>query len=39
VRVRYVQNVTDVDPLFEPARRDGVDWRVLADRDRVASAT
>jgi L-cysteine:1D-myo-inositol 2-amino-2-deoxy-alpha-D-glucopyranoside ligase len=32
VRVRYVQNVTDVDdPLFERARRDKVDWRVLAD--------
>src|SRR4030081_2928496 len=34
VRVRYVQNVTDVDdPLFERARRDGVDWRMLADRE------
>ena len=34
VRVRYVQNVTDVDdPLFARARRDGVDWRVLADRE------
>ena len=34
VRVRYVQNVTDVDdPLFERARRDGVDWKVLADRE------
>ncbi len=33
-RVRYVQNVTDIDdPLFERARRDGVDWRVLADRE------
>jgi L-cysteine:1D-myo-inositol 2-amino-2-deoxy-alpha-D-glucopyranoside ligase len=32
VRVRYVQNVTDVDdPLFERARRDEVDWRELAD--------
>jgi L-cysteine:1D-myo-inositol 2-amino-2-deoxy-alpha-D-glucopyranoside ligase len=32
VRVRYVQNVTDVDdPLFERARRDHVDWRRLAD--------
>jgi L-cysteine:1D-myo-inositol 2-amino-2-deoxy-alpha-D-glucopyranoside ligase len=32
VRVRYVQNVTDVDdPLFERARLTGVDWRVLAD--------
>src|SRR5438552_7743076 len=30
-RVRYVQNVTDVDdPLFERARRDGGDWRALA---------
>jgi L-cysteine:1D-myo-inositol 2-amino-2-deoxy-alpha-D-glucopyranoside ligase len=34
VHVRYVQNVTDVDdPLFERARRDGIDWRVLADRE------
>ena len=34
VRVRYVQNITDVDdPLFERARRDGVDWRELADRE------
>jgi cysteinyl-tRNA synthetase len=34
VRVRYVQNVTDVDdPLFERARRDGVDWKDLADRE------
>src|SRR5256712_5552204 len=34
VRVRYVQNITDVDdPLFERARRDGVDWRDLADRE------
>jgi L-cysteine:1D-myo-inositol 2-amino-2-deoxy-alpha-D-glucopyranoside ligase len=34
VRVRYVQNVTDVDdPLFERAKRDGVNWRVLADRE------
>ena len=33
-RVRYVQNVTDIDdPLFERARRDGVDWRELADRE------
>jgi L-cysteine:1D-myo-inositol 2-amino-2-deoxy-alpha-D-glucopyranoside ligase len=32
VRVRYVQNITDVDdPLFERARRDQVDWRELAD--------
>jgi L-cysteine:1D-myo-inositol 2-amino-2-deoxy-alpha-D-glucopyranoside ligase len=31
-RVRYVQNVTDVDdPLFERARRDGVSWSELAD--------
>ena len=31
IRVRYVQNVTDVDdPLFDRARRDGVDWRELA---------
>jgi L-cysteine:1D-myo-inositol 2-amino-2-deoxy-alpha-D-glucopyranoside ligase len=34
IAVRYVQNVTDVDdPLFERARRDGVDWRQLADRE------
>jgi L-cysteine:1D-myo-inositol 2-amino-2-deoxy-alpha-D-glucopyranoside ligase len=34
IRVRYVQNVTDVDdPLFERARRDHVNWRVLADRE------
>jgi L-cysteine:1D-myo-inositol 2-amino-2-deoxy-alpha-D-glucopyranoside ligase len=33
-RVKYVQNITDVDdPLFERARRDGVDWRELADRE------
>ena len=31
VRVRYVQNVTDVDePLFERARRTGVRWDELA---------
>ncbi|MGL5909609.1 MAG: hypothetical protein ACRCZP_06385, partial [Phycicoccus sp.] len=30
-RVRYVQNVTDVDdPLLERAARDGRDWRELA---------
>ncbi|HXD81368.1 MAG TPA: class I tRNA ligase family protein [Candidatus Acidoferrum sp.] len=34
VRVRYVQNVTDIDdPLFERARRDGEDWRLLAERE------
>ena len=33
-RVRYVQNVTDVDdPLLERARRDGVDWKELAERE------
>ena len=33
-RVKYVQNVTDIDdPLFERARRDGIDWRELADRE------
>jgi L-cysteine:1D-myo-inositol 2-amino-2-deoxy-alpha-D-glucopyranoside ligase len=33
-RVRYVQNVTDIDdPLFERARRDEIDWRILADRE------
>jgi L-cysteine:1D-myo-inositol 2-amino-2-deoxy-alpha-D-glucopyranoside ligase len=34
IRVRYVQNITDVDdPLFERARRDGVNWRDLADSE------
>jgi L-cysteine:1D-myo-inositol 2-amino-2-deoxy-alpha-D-glucopyranoside ligase len=34
IDVRYVNNVTDVDdPLFERARRDGVDWRQLARRE------
>jgi L-cysteine:1D-myo-inositol 2-amino-2-deoxy-alpha-D-glucopyranoside ligase len=34
IRVRYIQNVTDVDdPLFERARRDHVSWRALADRE------
>jgi L-cysteine:1D-myo-inositol 2-amino-2-deoxy-alpha-D-glucopyranoside ligase len=34
VRVRYAQNVTDVDdPLFERARQDDIDWRVLAERE------
>src|SRR5690348_1910069 len=34
VRVKYVQNITDVDdPLFERARRDNVDWRELAGRE------
>jgi len=29
-----VQNITDVDdPLFERARRDGIDWRELAERE------
>jgi L-cysteine:1D-myo-inositol 2-amino-2-deoxy-alpha-D-glucopyranoside ligase len=33
-RVRYVQNITDVDdPLFERAKRDREDWRDLADRE------
>jgi len=33
-RVRYVQNVTDVDdPLLERAARDGEDWVVLAMRE------
>src|ERR1700722_537799 len=32
--VHYVQNVTDVDdPLFERAKRDGIDWRELGDRE------
>jgi L-cysteine:1D-myo-inositol 2-amino-2-deoxy-alpha-D-glucopyranoside ligase len=34
VRVRYVQNITDIDdPLFERARRDHEDWRILAVRE------
>jgi L-cysteine:1D-myo-inositol 2-amino-2-deoxy-alpha-D-glucopyranoside ligase len=34
VRVRYVQNITDIDdPLFERARRDDLDWRILAERE------
>ena len=34
VRVKYVQNVTDIDdPLFERARRDDIDWRDLAERE------
>jgi L-cysteine:1D-myo-inositol 2-amino-2-deoxy-alpha-D-glucopyranoside ligase len=37
VAVRYIQNVTDVDdPLFERARRDGVDWKQLAEREQAA---
>ncbi len=32
--VAYVQNVTDVDdPLLERAKRDGEDWRDLAERE------
>src|ERR1700679_3018439 len=32
--VHYVQNVTDVDdPLLERAKRDGIDWRELAERE------
>src|ERR671935_2783390 len=34
VRVRYVQNVTDIDdPLLERAQRDGEDWIVLSMRE------
>jgi L-cysteine:1D-myo-inositol 2-amino-2-deoxy-alpha-D-glucopyranoside ligase len=37
VTVNYVQNVTDVDdPLFERARRDGVDWKELAEREEAS---
>ncbi|MFY1676204.1 MULTISPECIES: cysteine--1-D-myo-inosityl 2-amino-2-deoxy-alpha-D-glucopyranoside ligase [unclassified Streptomyces] len=33
-QVHYVQNVTDVDdPLLERARRDGVEWGALAERE------
>ncbi len=36
-RVRYVQNVTDVDdPLFERARRNGTDWKQLAEREQAS---
>ena len=32
--VHYVQNVTDIDdPLLERARRDGVDWKALAEQE------
>jgi L-cysteine:1D-myo-inositol 2-amino-2-deoxy-alpha-D-glucopyranoside ligase len=32
--VLYVQNVTDVDePLLERARRDGIHWQALADKE------
>jgi L-cysteine:1D-myo-inositol 2-amino-2-deoxy-alpha-D-glucopyranoside ligase len=34
VRVRYVQNITDVDdPLFERSRHEKIDWRELAGRE------
>jgi cysteinyl-tRNA synthetase len=34
LEVRYVQNVTDIDePLFERARRDGVPWQELGERE------
>ncbi len=34
IRVKYAQNITDVDdPLFERADRDGVDWHELAERE------
>jgi L-cysteine:1D-myo-inositol 2-amino-2-deoxy-alpha-D-glucopyranoside ligase len=37
IRVRYVQNITDVDdPLFERARHDGVRWNELAEREILA---
>ena len=37
IGVRYVQNVTDVDdPLFERARRDGVNWLDLARREEAS---
>lgn len=33
LRVRYVQNVTDIDePLFERARLDGVSWQELGEQ-------
>ncbi|MGH7904848.1 MAG: class I tRNA ligase family protein, partial [Candidatus Dormibacteraceae bacterium] len=36
VRVRYVQNVTDVDdPLFERARLHGEHWKALAEREEA----
>ena len=34
MRVKYVQNITDVDdPLFERARHERIDWRELAGRE------
>ena len=34
IRVKYVQNITDVDdPLFERARQERIDWRELAGRE------
>ncbi|MGI8588223.1 MAG: cysteine--tRNA ligase [Chloroflexia bacterium] len=37
LRVRYVQNVTDIDePLFERAKRDGIGWRELGDRETTS---
>jgi L-cysteine:1D-myo-inositol 2-amino-2-deoxy-alpha-D-glucopyranoside ligase len=31
-KISYVQNITDVDdPLFERARRDGLDWKEIAE--------
>ena len=36
VKVTYIQNVTDVDdPLFERARRDGGDWKQLAEKQQA----
>jgi len=33
-RVKYVQNITDIDdPLFERARQENIDWRDLAERE------
>ena len=33
-RVRYVQNITDIDdPLLERAERDGIPWETLATRE------
>lgn len=34
IRVKYVQNITDIDdPLLERAQQTGVDWSGLADRE------
>ncbi len=32
-KVKYIQNVTDVDkPLFKRSKRDGINWKILAEK-------